>query len=210
MRRSHLLLVLPRFCCRTERVRAAADVAVWRRAAAGASGADSADAAGAAAGPCVAAAGRYYQQPCAQPYAAVLHQQPMQPCPMPQPRLFHEEMQPDYGLMVAGLVIFGASWSINAASAYARRRVEPRRPRHRPVHGDAEHQHSHTAYTDVQPHAGGPARVRRPHRERRRHHARCRRHTHHKVRVYERARGRAFSRPLRRARRCGLAAFGSF
>ena len=37
---------------------------------------------------------------------------------MPQPRLFHEEMQPNYGLMVAGLVIFGASWSINAASAY--------------------------------------------------------------------------------------------
>ena len=34
------------------------------------------------------------------------------------PRLFHEEMQPNYGLMVAGLVIFGASWSINAASAY--------------------------------------------------------------------------------------------
>ena len=58
--------------------------------------------------------GGYYQQPYAQqPYA---QQQPyyyQQP-----PRLFHEEMQPNYGLMVAGLVIFGASWSINAASAY--------------------------------------------------------------------------------------------
>src|SRR3954467_11605064 len=61
--------------------------------------------------------GGYYQQPYGQqpygqqPYA----QQPLyyqQPCPMPQPRLFHEEMQPNYGLMVAGLVIFGASWSI--------------------------------------------------------------------------------------------------
>ena len=61
--------------------------------------------------------GGYYQQPYAQPY--YYQQQPtMQPCPMPPPRLFHEEMQPNYGLMVAGLVIFGASWSINAATAY--------------------------------------------------------------------------------------------
>ena len=59
--------------------------------------------------------GGYYQQPYAQqPYP--YYQQ--QPCPLPPPRLFHEEMQPNYGLMVAGLVIFGASWSINAASAY--------------------------------------------------------------------------------------------
>jgi hypothetical protein len=57
--------------------------------------------------------GGYYQQPYAQPY---YYQQ--QPCPMPPPRLFHEEMQPNYGLMVAGLVILGASWSINAATAY--------------------------------------------------------------------------------------------
>jgi len=61
--------------------------------------------------------GGYYQQPYAQPYYYP-QQQPMQPCPMPPPRLFHEEMQPNYGLMVAGLVIFGASWSINAATAY--------------------------------------------------------------------------------------------
>jgi hypothetical protein len=61
--------------------------------------------------------GGYYQQPYAQqPYAQPYYQQ--QPCPLPQPPLFHEEMQPNYGLMVAGLVIFGASWSINAASAY--------------------------------------------------------------------------------------------
>src|SRR5882672_7426094 len=55
-----------------------------------------------------------YQQPApGQPYA----QQPYyyyQTRPQPT---FHEEMQPRYGLMVAGLVIFGASWSINAASA---------------------------------------------------------------------------------------------
>src|SRR3954452_19248091 len=55
--------------------------------------------------------GGYYQQP-------YYYQGQQQPCPMPGPRLFHEEMQPNYGLMVAGLVIFGASWSINAASAY--------------------------------------------------------------------------------------------
>src|SRR5262245_26891770 len=36
----------------------------------------------------------------------------------PPPRTFHEEMQPRYGLMVAGIVILGASWSINAATAY--------------------------------------------------------------------------------------------
>jgi len=62
--------------------------------------------------------GGYYQQPYAQPYPQPYYYQGQQPCPMPQPRLFHEEMQPNYGLMVAGLVIFGASWSINAASAY--------------------------------------------------------------------------------------------
>lgn len=53
--------------------------------------------------------GPYYQAP--QPY----YYQP--PCPMP-PRSFHEEMRPNYGLMVGGLVMFGASWSINAATAY--------------------------------------------------------------------------------------------
>jgi hypothetical protein len=49
----------------------------------------------------------YYQQ------APLYYQYPQQ-----QQRLFHEEVQPNYGLMVAGLVILGASWSINAASAY--------------------------------------------------------------------------------------------
>jgi hypothetical protein len=57
--------------------------------------------------------GGYYQQPYYYQYQA-----PGQPMYAQQPRLFHEEMQPNYGLMVAGLVIFGASWSINAASAY--------------------------------------------------------------------------------------------
>ena len=51
----------------------------------------------------------YAQQP--QPYYY------QQPCPLP-PRSFHEEMQPNYGLMVAGLVVFGASWSVNAATAW--------------------------------------------------------------------------------------------
>jgi hypothetical protein len=51
-------------------------------------------------------------------YAAPTQPMPYyQPCPQ-QPRLFHEEMQPNYGLMIAGVVIFGASWSINAATAY--------------------------------------------------------------------------------------------
>ncbi|MGZ3406427.1 MAG: hypothetical protein ACXVAN_08305 [Polyangia bacterium] len=65
----------------------------------------------------------YYQQPYPppqpQPYGQqqYYYQQP-QPMYAQPPRLFHEEMQPNYGLMVAGLVIFGASWSINAASAY--------------------------------------------------------------------------------------------
>src|SRR6185369_877974 len=63
--------------------------------------------------------GPYYQQPYAQPYYYPPPQQmQMQPCPLPQPRLFHEEMQPNYGLMVAGLVVLGASWSINAATAW--------------------------------------------------------------------------------------------
>ncbi|HWE30209.1 MAG TPA: hypothetical protein VHB97_19520, partial [Polyangia bacterium] len=62
--------------------------------------------------------GGYYQQPYAQPYQPPYYYQQQQPCLLPPPRLFHEEMQPNYGLMVAGLVIFGASWSINAASAY--------------------------------------------------------------------------------------------
>ncbi len=57
--------------------------------------------------------GGYYQQPYPQqPYYY------QQPAYAQAPRLFHEEIQPNYGLMVAGLVIFGASWSINAASAY--------------------------------------------------------------------------------------------
>jgi len=46
--------------------------------------------------------GGYYQQPC--PY-------PMQPA-------FHEELQPNYGLVIAGSIILGASWSINAGVAY--------------------------------------------------------------------------------------------
>jgi len=62
--------------------------------------------------------GGYYQQPYAQPYAQPYYYQPQQPCPLPPPRLFHEEMQPNYGLMVAGLVVFGASWSVNAATAW--------------------------------------------------------------------------------------------
>jgi hypothetical protein len=56
----------------------------------------------------------YYQQPYyynySQPQAPVYVQ--------PQARVFHEELRPNYGLMVAGLVILGSSWSINAASAY--------------------------------------------------------------------------------------------
>jgi hypothetical protein len=54
---------------------------------------------------------QYQQPPAQQPY--YYYQ------PRPPQLSFHEEMQPRYGLMVAGLVIFGASWSINAASAYA-------------------------------------------------------------------------------------------
>src|SRR4029079_10325073 len=57
--------------------------------------------------------GGYYVQPQPQPY---YYQQPSN---LHEPRLCTEEMQPTYGLMVAGLVIFGASWSINAATAYA-------------------------------------------------------------------------------------------
>jgi hypothetical protein len=57
---------------------------------------------------------QYQQQPYGQPYPQPYYQQPRQ-----APLTFHEEMQPRYGLMVAGLVIFGVSWSINAASAYA-------------------------------------------------------------------------------------------
>ena len=58
--------------------------------------------------------GGYYQAPYAQQPQPYYYQQP---CPLPA-RSFHEEMQPNYGLMVAGLVIFGASWSVNAATAY--------------------------------------------------------------------------------------------
>ena len=71
-----------------------------------------------------------YQQPQA-PY----YYQPRQPI------TFHEEMQPRYGLMVAGLVIFGASWSINAASAYLADEWQSRRAGHRPVHGVHADQH---------------------------------------------------------------------
>jgi hypothetical protein len=60
-----------------------------------------------------------YQQPYGQQQQYYYqYQQPQPMYSQPPPRLFHEEMQPNYGLMVAGLVIFGASWSINAASAY--------------------------------------------------------------------------------------------
>ena len=58
--------------------------------------------------------GGYYLQP-QQPY--YYQQQPAYAYAQ-QPRLFHEEMQPNYGLMTAGLIIFGVSWSINAATAY--------------------------------------------------------------------------------------------
>jgi hypothetical protein len=54
----------------------------------------------------------YYQQPYYYNYQQA-------PAYVPSaPRVFHEELRPNYGLMVAGLVMFGASWSINAASAY--------------------------------------------------------------------------------------------
>ncbi len=67
--------------------------------------------------PVVAPPPGYYQPPCdncqTQPYPQ------MQPYYVqPPPRVFHEELRPNYGLMIAGLVIFGASWSINAATAY--------------------------------------------------------------------------------------------
>jgi hypothetical protein len=67
--------------------------------------------------PLVAPPPGYYQQ---QPYGQQYYYQYQQPQPMyaQPPRLFHEEMQPNYGLMVAGLVILGASWSINALSGY--------------------------------------------------------------------------------------------
>lgn len=58
--------------------------------------------------------GGYYQ---AAPYPQQPYYYQQQPCPV-APRTFHEEMQPNYGLMVSGLVIFGASWSVNAATAY--------------------------------------------------------------------------------------------
>jgi hypothetical protein len=54
----------------------------------------------------------------AQPYYYNYSQPQMPVYVQPGPRVFHEELRPNYGLMVAGLVIFGASWSINAASAY--------------------------------------------------------------------------------------------
>jgi hypothetical protein len=57
----------------------------------------------------------YYQQP----YYYYNYSQPQAPVYVqPQARVFHEELRPNYGLMVAGLVILGSSWSINAASAY--------------------------------------------------------------------------------------------
>lgn len=53
----------------------------------------------------------YYQQqpPCPMGYAA----QPLYAGPR-----FHEVSEPRYGLAIAGAVILGASWSINAFSAY--------------------------------------------------------------------------------------------
>lgn len=58
--------------------------------------------------------GGYYQAPYAQQPQPYYYQPP---CPLPA-RSFHEEMQPNYGLMVAGLVVLGASWSVNAATAW--------------------------------------------------------------------------------------------
>ena len=54
--------------------------------------------------------GGYYAPPAQPP----IYYQPY----AQQPRLFHEEMQPNYGLVVAGAVMLGASWSINAMTAY--------------------------------------------------------------------------------------------
>lgn len=60
--------------------------------------------------------GYYQQQPA--PYYYNYAQPQMPVYVQPAPRVFHEELRPNYGLMVAGLVVLGASWSINAASAY--------------------------------------------------------------------------------------------
>jgi hypothetical protein len=61
----------------------------------------------------------YYQPQAPQPYYYYPQQHAMPQYAQPYlPRTFHEEMQPRYSLMVAGLVVLGASWSINAASGY--------------------------------------------------------------------------------------------
>jgi hypothetical protein len=69
----------------------------------------------------------FAQQPLA-PYEEVpppvVAPPPMQPQPYyyqpaaPQMRPCHEELQPRYGLIIAGAVVLGASWSINAAVAW--------------------------------------------------------------------------------------------
>ena len=92
---------------------------------------------------------------------------------LPPPRLFHEEMQPNYGLMVAGLVILGASWSINAASAYLADEWKLAVPVVGPFM-ETQNIYTGPGYDD-EPLARRPARLRRPHRDRRRHHARRRR-----------------------------------
>jgi hypothetical protein len=38
--------------------------------------------------------------------------------PPPQMRPCHEELQPRYGLIIAGAAVLGASWSVNAAVAW--------------------------------------------------------------------------------------------
>lgn len=56
--------------------------------------------------------GAYYQ------YPGGYYPPPSPYCNVPAPVSFREVEQPRYGLMTAGLILFGASWSINAATAY--------------------------------------------------------------------------------------------
>jgi hypothetical protein len=57
---------------------------------------------------------------CPQPCAQSQYYAPASPyCTLAPPALgVHEEEQPRYGLMTAGIIVLGASWSINAATAY--------------------------------------------------------------------------------------------
>ena len=80
--------------------------------------------------------GWYQQQP------PLYYQPPMQLVPVPAPRASTRSCSRTTASSSRALVILGVSWSINAAIGLHRRRVEARRARHRPVHGDAEHQHA--------------------------------------------------------------------